>query len=284
MNAANDQWLSTNAKPVYHLPLQPENIASTIIIVGDPGRIKTVSAHFDTIAFTAANREFSIATGIFSNHNISVISSGIGVDNIDILLNELTYLKGTGLTFIRLGTTGAVQPNLAPGSIVVSKYAVGIEGLMHHYQMEYSEEELALSRAFEAASLLPPNIAKPYAVACSDALDRCFPSAWKRGITLTANGFYGPQFRNPAQGQRSSNKTINDLGAFFFNTLPLTNIEMECSGIYGLAKLFGHRAITICTVIANRSTGAISQQPDADVKHLVHSAMASIAQQVLENH
>lgn len=288
MSFSQSQWLSVEERPVYHLPIKAENIANTIVIVGDPGRVKVVSRHFKRILHESSHREFTICTGLVGNDPLTVISSGIGVDNIDILLNELTHLLNTArpsrgnLRIIRLGTTGAVQENIAPGSVVVSKYAIGTEGLMHYYNVNYQREERLIARDFTKGVYLPIGTALPYCFKSSDWLDGIFPSQWKRGITLTANGFYGPQFREPAFGTLASKKSIEDVRDFSFESYCITNIEMECAGIYGLSRLFHHEAITLCTTIVNRSTGEMVENPDQAIKDLVDTSMEIIAQQLLK--
>ncbi|TXC81975.1 phosphorylase family protein [Luteibaculum oceani] len=279
----NDQWVKTQSQTAaYHINLTGEEISNDIIIVGDPERVGTIGERFDEIHYQKSNREFSSLGGRLNNKQLTVVSSGIGVDNIDILLNEIEHVVNGNsqakrtLNFYRLGTTGGLQRELSPGSVLISEYAIGIEGLMHYYPIKYSDEEKNLALSFKQENFLPTEIAAPYAVRKGSKILPQFPKAWIKGITLTANGFYGPQLRDGAHGLSKKRHSIEELSQFSFQNLALTNIEMECSGIYGMAKLFNHQAVTICTVIANRITGEIASDIKGATNNLIDHALEVI--------
>ena len=259
--------LITNADgSIFHLHLLPEEIADRIIIVGDPGRVETIAQLFDTVRVRKNNREFSTVTGSYRDTDFSVISSGIGTDNIDIVVNELDALANmdltTGepkeetrsLTFVRLGTAGGLQPDLLPGSFIATAKAVGFDGLLHFYEgYEWCIDHM-LADALAGHLEWPDSLAYPYAVEADAFLLESIAAGITKGITISAPGFYGPQGRHLRLEPFDSE--INDkIASFRFRGERITNYEMESSAIYGLAKLLNHRALTICVVIANRVTG-----------------------------
>lgn len=286
-----DQWVGQESTgKAYHLNINQHEIANNIIIVGDPKRVGEVATRFDKVLFKTENREFSTILGEISGKPISVISSGIGVDNIDILLNEIEHTvngnpteKRRNLNFIRLGTTGTVQEDIKPEEKIISAYAIGTEGLMHYYDFSFNEDETAIANKFNTAGYLPEKCAQAYCVAANRDLLNLFPNHWRRGITLTANGFFGPQFREGAGALSKKSTNIIDLSSFSFQNLVLTNIEMECSGIYGLAKLFNHKAVTICTVLANRYTGEIAKDISSATNQLIDHSLEEISARLLKN-
>jgi uridine phosphorylase len=248
---------------VYHLAIRPEQIADTLIVVGDPGRVKRISRHFDHIEHEVENREFVTHTGTIGNTRISVLSTGIGVDNIDIVMNELDALRNIDLNtrqplsqsnplrIVRLGTSGALNADLAPGSVVHSKYAIGLDGVVHFYNAPFESDELALAKAFAAHTSWNIDGLQPYAVRSDNDLGALFGEGFYQGITVTACGFYGPQGRilrlplsMPGLNER--------MGDFNFNGLPLANYEMESSALFGLGAMLGHACTTVCVVVANR--------------------------------
>jgi uridine phosphorylase len=259
--------LITNADgSIFHLHLLPEEIADRIIIVGDPGRVETIARMFDTVRVRKSNREFSTVTGSYRETEFSVISSGIGTDNIDIVVNELDALANidltTGipkeeprsLTFVRIGTAGGLQPDLLPGSFVATARAVGFDGLLHFYEgYEWCIDHM-LADALAGHLEWPDSLAYPYAVEADPFLLESIAAEITKGITISAPGFYGPQGRHLRLEPFDSE--INDkIASFRFRGERITNYEMESSAIYGLAKLLNHKALTICVVIANRVTG-----------------------------
>ena len=259
--------LITNADgSIFHLHLLPDEIADRIIIVGDPGRVNTIAQIFDSVRVNKSNREFATVTGKYRETEFSVISSGIGTDNIDIVVNELDALANmdltTGepkeeprsLTFVRLGTAGGLQADLLPGSFIATARAVGFDGLLHFYEgYEWCIDHM-LADALAGHLEWPDSLAYPYAVEADPFLLENIASEITKGITISAPGFYGPQGRHlrlePFDGE------INDkIASFRFRGERITNYEMESSAIYGLAKLLNHKALTVCVVIANRVTG-----------------------------
>ena len=256
---------------VYHLNLLPEDLADDIITVGDPDRVGEVSKHFDKVELRKGKREFITHTGYIGSKRISVISTGIGTDNIDIVLNELDALvnidldrrvyldKLKSLNIIRIGTSGAMQTNIPIDSILVSEYAVGLDALMAFYTYEASREEKAILRAIvsQAPAFKP---LKPYVCAASKPLLRKIGKDLPRGITVTAPGFYAPQGRE-LRFNKSIPNFIKQLSSISKDNWRLTNLEMETSGIYGLANILGHQAISVNAILASRVKYEFSKNP-----------------------
>ena len=256
---------------VYHLNLLPEDLADDIITVGDPDRVGEVSKHFDKVELRKGKREFITHTGYIGSKRISVISTGIGTDNIDIVLNELDALvnidldrrvyldKLKSLNIIRIGTSGAMQTDIPIDSILVSEYAVGLDALMAFYTYEASREEKAILRAIvsQAPAFKP---LKPYVCAASKHLLRKIGKDLPRGITVTAPGFYAPQGRE-LRFNKSIPNFIKQLSSITKDNLRLTNLEMETSGIYGLANILGHQAISVNAILASRVKYEFSKNP-----------------------
>jgi uridine phosphorylase len=256
---------------VYHLNLLPEDLADDIITVGDPDRVGEVSKHFDKVELRKGKREFMTHTGYIGSKRISVISTGIGTDNIDIVLNELDALvnidldrrvyldKLKSLNIIRIGTSGAMQTDIPIDSILVSEYAVGLDALMAFYSYEASREEKAILRALvsQAPAFKP---LKPYVCAASKLLLRKIGKDLPRGITVTAPGFYAPQGRE-LRYTKSIPNFIKQLSGISKDNFRLTNLEMETSGIYGLANILGHQAISVNAILASRVKYEFSKNP-----------------------
>ena len=256
---------------VYHLNLLPEDLADDIITVGDPDRVGEVSKHFDKVELRKGKREFITHTGYIGSKRLSVISTGIGTDNIDIVLNELDALvnidldrrvyldKLKSLNIIRIGTSGAMQTDIPIDSILVSEYAVGLDALMAFYTYEASREEKAILRAIvsQAPAFKP---LKPYVCAASKLLLRKIGKDLPRGITVTAPGFYAPQGRE-LRFNKSIPNFIKQLSSISKDNLRLTNLEMETSGIYGLANILGHQAISVNAILASRVKYEFSKNP-----------------------
>ncbi|GAL67143.1 nucleoside phosphorylase [Jejuia pallidilutea] len=265
---------------VYHLNLKPEHIADTIIVVGDQNRVELVSRHFDTVDFKIQKREFKTHTGTLNSKRISVISTGIGTDNIDIVINELDALANidfetrtikqhlTSLNIIRIGTSGGLQPNIPIDSIVVSEYGLDINGLLHSYQTE-TISNLEMEDAFIAHTNWNSNKARPIIVKGFKSLLSKFESdVTSKGITATANGFYGPQGR-VLRLQLEDAALNKKMDSFNFKGVKITNLEMETSAIYGLSHLLGHNAISLNAIIANRANGTFSKNPRKAVEDLI---------------
>ena len=265
---------------IYHLNLHPENIADTIITVGDQDRVSKVTKHFDSIEFSTQKREFKTETGFYKGKRITVISTGIGPDNIDIVFNELDALvnidltlrtikeKHTKLDIIRIGTSGSIQPDIPVDSFVIAKYGLGLDGLIHAYESEH-----ILEREIEDAFIKHTNWnnrkARPYIVNNNNELENKLKSDQTFiGITATAVGFYGPQGRELRLSIK--NKDLNSkMDSFNFKGTRITNFEMETSAMYGLGILLGHHVLSINAIIANRANGTFSSNPKKIVEDLI---------------
>ncbi|MUH36229.1 phosphorylase [Zobellia amurskyensis] len=267
-------------KSIYHLNLLPEDIAETIITVGDPDRVSDVSSFFDTIELKKGKREFHTHTGTLNGKRISVISTGIGTDNIDIVFNELDALvnidfetrtlkpKRTVLDIVRIGTSGAIRSDIPINSFLMSEYAMGFDGLLHFYDSE-SVQEPEVSKAFVAHTNWSPNKSLPYVVKYDESLGKkLFSNRIRLGVTVTNIGFYGPQSR-VLRLKLGDNDLQDKLASFEYKGIKITNLEMETSGIYGLAKLLGHRAVSMNCILANRANGEFSSNPAESVKELI---------------
>jgi uridine phosphorylase len=268
---------------VYHLNLLPGDIADTVITVGDPDRVGDVSKYFDTIEFKKGKREFITHTGAIGKKRITVLSTGIGTDNIDIVFNELDALVNIdfatrmvnpsllSLNIIRIGTSGAVQADIEVDSLLLSSAAFGLDPLMHYYQKEISIDEHNLLNAFEA--LLPPDAKlSPYVTLAGKNLLAALGKGEQQGITITAPGFYSPQGRQ-VRAKAAVPQLMDVIRQFKFGGLRITNLEMETAGIYGLAAALGHQAVSCNIILANRATQVFSKRPakimDHYIKHLL---------------
>jgi len=252
---------------IFHLNLLPEDISNKIIIVGDPGRVEMLSSLLSDIRVRKENREFRTVTGSFEGNELTVISSGIGTDNIDILINELDALANinlsTGeiredpvsLTFVRLGTSGGLRSDIPARSFVLTETAIGFDGLIHFYEgYDWLLDNILTSVLAEYLEW-PDTLSFPYAVNANKELVEMFRNEnFIKGITISAPGFYAPQGRR-LRLETFDNEINNKLAEFSFRGRTISNYEMESSAIYGLSGLLGHKAITICVVIGNRVTG-----------------------------
>ena len=265
---------------IYHLNLLPQDLATTIITVGDPDRVSQVSGHFDSVEVKKGKREFVNHTGHKNGKRISVISTGIGTDNIDIVLNELDALVNidfktrtlkknhTPLKIVRIGTSGAIQKDIPVDSFLMSEYAMGFDGLLHFYEHE-NINNVQIEDAFIAYTSWDKNKARPYVTYYSEKLGKKFKNNRIRlGFTATNTGFYGPQQRQ-LRLKPSQMELMEKLSSFSFDGLCLTNLEMETSGIYALSQLLGHEAVSMNCILANRSTGEFSNNPTKSVDELI---------------
>ncbi len=270
---------------VYHLKLRPENISDIILVVGDQDRVKTISKHFTNIECQIQNREFFTHTGTYNGKRITALSTGIGTDNIDIVVNELDALVNidlenrtikknkTSLNIIRMGTSGALQGDIPIDSFVMSEYGLGLDGLLNFYQTDKNIFEEDITEAFIKHTNWGSKLARPYAVRASEVLMNKLGEGLFKGITATASGFYGPQGRQlrivPADPK------MNDkMETFHFKGHRITNFEMETSALFGLGAILGHNTASICTIIANR----VSKQFSKDY----HPAVEKMVQLVLD--
>jgi len=279
MIAASELILNPDGS-IYHLNLKPENIAQDIIFVGDQDRVEKVTAFFDSIEFTTQKREFKTQTGSYKGKRITVISTGIGPDNIDIVLNELDALvnidlttrkvkeKLTSLNIIRIGTSGSLQANIQVDSFVMSQYAIGLDNMLRSYRID-EISNIEIETAFIEQTNWDTQKGKPYVVASSETLASCLYSAEiQKGLTATAGGFYGPQGRVLRLNIKDADLN-RKMDQFEYNGIQITNLEMETAAIYGLAALLGHEAISLNAIIANRADGTFSKNPYQTIDSLI---------------
>lgn len=271
---------------IYHLNLRPEQVADTILTVGDPSRVARISKYFDKIEHQVNRREFVTHTGWLGKTHLTVLSTGIGTDNIDIVLNELDALVNIDfktrtpnkthktLNIIRVGTSGAVWRDAPVGSFVTSAFGLGLDNLMHFYEYENSAEEQELVQHF-AAFPKNPLPTPPYAFAANAELLESM-TLDLQGITLTAPGFYAPQGRQLRGTSKLTPDILTHLSDFQYKSWRITNFEMETSGIFGLAKVLGHRAVSCNAIIANRVLGKFSPDPGKAVESLILKVLEKV--------
>ena len=273
---------------VYHLKLKPGQVANTIITVGDQDRVSQVTKHFDSIEFTTQKREFKTQTGTFKGKRLTVISTGIGPDNIDIVFNELDALVNidfqtrtakdqlTSLDFIRIGTSGSLQADIPVDSFVVSTHGLELHGMLQFYRHNFGNNDMI--DAFINFTNWNKDNARPLLIENSKRLQQKLESKRTfKGITATAGGFYGPQgrvLRLPLQNPDLNHK----MDTFNFNGIRITNFEMETSTIYGMCKLLGHHALSLNAIIANRANGTFSENPKQTIEDLIEYTLEKIAQ------
>ncbi|HQY12271.1 MAG TPA: nucleoside phosphorylase [Ferruginibacter sp.] len=272
---------------IYHLDLRPEELAPTVIVVGDPDRVKKVSAYFDKTEHKRQHREFITHTGYIGNKNLSVISTGIGPDNIDIVFNELDALANidfgtrlikeelTKLNIVRFGTSGSLQADIPVDSFVASSHGLGLDNLLNFYNYEKTDANKAIVNAFIEQTKLDTAVTIPYAFPGSEMLLKKFGEGFHKGITVTCPGFFGPQGRVLRLGL-SSPGLVDKLTHFSFNNHRITNFEMETSAIYGLGKLMGHECLSVNAIIANRVIKEFSKDSDAAVENMIKKALESL--------
>lgn len=275
---------------IYHLNLRPDQVADKIIIVGDQGRVAAVSAHFSSIEHRVSNREFVTHTGIYKNKRITVMSTGIGTDNIDIVINELDALVNidlknrigkknhTPLTIVRIGTSGALQADIEVDSFVASAYGLGFDGLLYFYRFDESLVEQALMDAFCKHTGWSDKLPSPYIVAASAPLLQKLGQGIRQGITATANGFYGPQGRElrlPLAFPGLNEK----IESFSHDGVRIANFEMETSALYALGQSLGHQTLTICAIIANR----VRKEYSRDYKQTIGRLIVEVLDRLVEN-
>jgi len=273
---------------VYHLNLQAKPVGDYVILVGDPDRVKEVSKHFDSIEYRIQNREFITHTGFIANKKITCISTGIGTDNIDIVLNELDAavninlssreenIEKRSLNLIRIGTTGSLQSSLDVDEYVASQYVIGLDGLMNYYKYNKSIEQMDIIDQFIWQTGYPYIFAKPYVFKGSDKLLKLVKERCTLGITITAPGFYAPQGRQ-LRYEMVNPELIDNYTKFRYGAFKATNLEMEASALYGLGSLLGHEVCTVCAVVANRVEKTFSKNGHAAVEGLIKFVLESIS-------
>ena len=265
---------------IFHLHLLPHQIADIVLIVGDQGRVKQISQHFSEIEHVVENREFVTHTGIYKGKRISALSTGIGADNIDIVLNELDALVNIDLntrkiketkkvlTIIRIGTSGALQPDIPVDSYVVSEYGLGFDGLAGFYNNLSESDELEIEKAFFSQVNWSIATVKPYVAKGDETLIQLLSENARTGITVTGNGFYGPQGR--VLRVKTKQENLNEqMTQFNFNELKIMNFEMETSALYSLGGMMGHKTATICAIIANRHLKQYSENYKKTVDEMI---------------
>jgi uridine phosphorylase len=285
---AESELILNSRGAVYHLDLLPEEIADTIITVGDPDRVALVSKHFDSIELCRNQREFITHTGYVGKKRLTVISTGIGPDNIDIVLNELDALvnidlnsrvpnpETRSLRIVRVGTAGSLQADIPVDSWVASTHAIGIDNLMNFYQHEQTEEDKLILQHFVTHTQLNSQISRPYIKGAAASLMRLFVDKFAHGITVTCPGFYAPQGRILRFGLAMPG-FIDKLSGFTFGQHRICNFEMETSAIYGLGKLLGHHCISLSAIVANRVTKQYSADSSATVNRLITHVIETLS-------
>ncbi len=288
---AESELIINNRGAIYHLDCTPNEIATTIITVGDPDRVSAVSKHFDKIEFKNQHREFVTHTGFIGTKRITCVSTGIGTDNIDIVLNELDALVNidfetrtikenlTHLNIIRVGTSGSLQKNVPVDSFVASSHGLGIDNLLNFYQLHNNSEEDQLIQQFVTQTQLHNKFAHPYISSASGSLIKHFVEGFHHGITVTCPGFYGPQGRVLRLGLANAS-LIDNLTTFSFGNNRITNFEMETAGIYGLGKILGHHCLSLNAIVANRITKEFSKDGNAAVENLIKKSLQIITENI----
>jgi uridine phosphorylase len=281
---AESELIINGRGAIYHLDLRPEELATTVLTVGDPDRVGAVSKYFDSIEHRSQHREFVTHTGWVGKKRLSVVSTGIGTDNIDIVLNELDALVNidlvtrtvkprlTALQIIRVGTSGALQSDIPVDSRVASTHGLGIDNLLNFYRHEENEEEKEILHSFSTQTQLHHRLAQPYISAASASLLRHFTDGFHHGITVTCPGFYGPQGRVLRLGL-SQPELIDRLTGFSYGPHRITNFEMETAGIYGLGRMLGHYCLSLSAIVANRVQKQFSSDGNAAVEGLIHETL-----------
>ena len=285
---AESELIINERGAVYHLDIRPEELATTIITVGDPDRVGAISKYFDHIEYKNHHREFITHTGTLGGRRLSVVSTGIGTDNIDIVLNELDALVNidfasrtiktqlTSLNIIRIGTSGSLQKDIPVDSWVASTHGLGIDNLLNFYRQEHNDEDQQLISAFITQTQLNNNIAQPYICGAGGALLRHFVTGFHQGITVTCPGFYGPQGRVLRLGL-SNPQLVDNLTAFVYGQHRISNFEMETAGIYGLGKLLGHQCLSLSAIVANRVEKQFSADAGKVMENLITTTLERIS-------
>jgi len=276
---------------VYHLKLNPDQLADTVLIMGDPARVGEVSSFFDQIEYRVSNREFITHTGRYQGKRITALSTGIGTDNIDIVMQELDalvnfdlasrqpYPSRRSLHIIRIGTSGAIQPDIPLNSIGLSTHAMGLDNLIWFYGDHETILDHELTRAFQERVTWHQSLSRPYFVKGSESLSELFLQRMPEvvpGITITAPGFYGPQGRG-LHLRLTDPAMIGKLQAFRHQDLRITNFEMETSALYGLGRLMGHETLTVCALVANRATGAYNSHHEPVIRSLIGQVLETLS-------
>ncbi|PZP41425.1 MAG: phosphorylase [Pseudopedobacter saltans] len=285
---AESELIINDRGAVYHLDIKPEELADTVITVGDPGRVSLISQHFDSIEFKNEHREFVSHTGYIGKKRLTVLSSGIGPDNIDIVMNELDALVNidfstreikqdlTSLQIVRIGTSGALQADIPVDSFVAGTHGLGLDNVMSFYRHESNEQENELLSAFMSHTSLD-NRLSPYISMSGPSLLKNFVDGYHQGITVTCPGFFGPQGRVLRLGL-SYPSLIDQLTTFSYGPYRISNFEMETSAIYGLGKLLGHQCLSVNAIIANRISKTFTKNAAETMDKLIIKSLEILSQ------
>lgn len=285
---AESELIINSRGAVYHLNVRPDELANDIITVGDPDRVGEVSKYFDAIETKCEHREFITHTGRIGQKRISVVSTGIGPDNIDIVLNELDALVNidfetrqikpalTSLNIIRIGTSGSLQADIPVDSFVASTHGLGLDNLLNYYRLEHNEQEKQLLQSFTTHTQLHAQVTNPYISLASASLLKNFVDGFHHGVTVTCPGFYGPQGRILRLGVKNP-ELIDRLTQFSFGQHRITNFEMETSAIYGLGKLLGHHCLSLSAIVANRVAKEFSKDSGTTIDRLIRHSLDIIS-------
>lgn len=288
---AESELIINDRGAVYHLDLRPEELGDTVVTVGDPDRVAEVSKYFDRVDVKRQHREFISHTGLVGKKRITVLSSGIGPDNIDIVLNELDALVNIdfvsreikkdlkSLNIVRLGTSGSLQADIPVDSFVASTHGLGVDNLLNFYRLDQNDEEQQLLHSFITHTQIHSQTGHPYISSCAASLIKHFVKDFHQGITVTCPGFYGPQGRVLRLGIRNPN-LINRLTDFRFGQHRISNFEMETSAIYGLGKLLGHNCLALNAIVANRVKQEFSKDGKAAVENLIKKFIEQFADHI----
>lgn len=286
---AESELIINSRGAIYHLDVRPEELAETIITVGDPDRVSQVSNYFDVVEVKRQHREFVTHTGRIGSKRLTVVSTGIGPDNIDIVLNELDALVNidfetrhikenlTSLNIIRVGTSGSLQADIPVDSFVASTHGLGLDNLLNYYRLDHNEQERQLLHSFVTHTQLNGQISQPYISLAGASLLKNFVDGFHQGITVTCPGFYGPQGRILRLGIKNP-ELIDQLTGFRFGPHRISNFEMETSAIYGLGKLLGHHCLSLSAIVANRITKEFSKDAAATIDTLIQKTLGIITE------
>ena len=273
---------------IYHLDVRPEELADTIITVGDPNRVAEVSKYFDRVEHICSHREFITHTGYIGQKRISVLSTGIGPDNIDIALNEIDALVNIdfntrtiqpikkSVSIVRMGTCGSLQGEVGVDQLVAGTHGLGIDNLLHFYSLENNEEEKQILEAFETHTKISTHKVTPYLASASAGLIKHFTKGYSHGITVTCPGFYGPQGRILRLPLAMPN-LVDQMSSFRYGKHHIANFEMETSAIYGLCHLLGHQCLSINVIVANRVKKEYSKDMGKAVNHMIEKSLGILA-------
>ena len=284
---AESELIINERGAIYHLDVRPDELATTIITVGDPDRVAQVTRHFDSVEFKRNHREFVTHTGYIGKKRVSVVSTGIGTDNVDIVLNELDALVNIDfetrtikshlqkLNLVRIGTSGSLQKEVPVDSFLVSTHGLGVDNLLNFYENTTGADEQAILNAFIEQTHLNSKVAAPYISICGQSLLPHFQNGFHHGITVTCPGFYGPQGRVLRLGINNP-KFIDSLTHFEYAGNRISNFEMETAGLYGLGKLLGHEVLSLNAIMANRITGEFSKNPTATMYSLINRTLTML--------